>query len=221
MLTVKEFYNSVWGEYADPRYHPITADALKLQSRIVHAWISAQRPQRILDLGCGPAPVVNPNWAPLVVSADIIHEMLLYLRQKDCYEAVCLDARRLPFQEKRFQLIWCSLLVDHIHEVRQWIDELVRVLTPGGTLGLASWQRSRLPSDRYPEGSMCFTMATGEELLVPSFSNWDEALQVLRARDPNMQVESYSIVPDQYILEVAWARVATYCSLRSFLAGHQ
>lgn len=207
MLSVKEFYQRVWEEYADPRYHPITAEALKTQAAVVHAWIKERRPPRILDLGCGPAPVIKQDWAPLVVSADIIPEILLDLKQRGCYETVCLDAGMLPFQDKSFQLVWCGLLLDHSREVRQWIDELVRVLAPGGTLGLASWQRASLPPDRYPEGRMCFTIATGEELFVPSYPNWEEILQVLNAWDTKMQIESYPIVPDQYVLQVAWVQM--------------
>ncbi len=206
MHAVKDFYERVWEEYADPRYHPITAEGLKVQAKRLRVWTNQHRPRAVLDLGCGPAPAIEPDWAPLVVSADLIIAMLSRLRGRDRYRLVCADAGALPFEARTFDLVWCGLLVDHIAEVRPWIHELLRVLTPGGTLGMASWQRSRLPLERYPENKMRFTLSTGQELLVPSYPTWEEALAVLAEVDPEVHPEAYPIVPDEYVLEIALMR---------------
>jgi SAM-dependent methyltransferase len=143
-----------------------------------------------------------------VVCADFVFEMLVHIQADRPGATVCLDARRLPFRDRCFDFIWCGLLIDHIQEPGGWIQELSRVLQPGATLGMACWHRAQLPADRYPEDSrMCYTTARGEELSVVSFPTWEEAVTGLRRKDPHMEMESFSIVPDEYVLQVAWVRI--------------
>jgi len=204
-LSVRDFYRRVWAEYADPRHHPITAAALAVQARVVQRWVRDRQPGRVLDLGCGPAPVLPPRTTSLVVCADLVWEMLRPLRAAAGYPAVCLDARRLPFRRQSFDLVWCGLLVDHIQGVRGWIEELLGVLSPGGTLGLACWDRSRLPRERYPEDSrMRYHPSSGGELRVASYPNWPESLEILKAHDPQMTLEAFPIVPDSYVLQIVF-----------------
>ena len=207
-LPVRDFYKKVWGEYADPVYHPITVHALSTQARLAAGRIGRTNPRRILDLGCGPAPVIEVGSAPLVVSADLVFEMLRHIRKNRSGPALCLDAQRLPFRDRCFDFIWCGLLIDHIREPETWIPDLFRVLAPGATLGMACWQRSELPPERYPDNSrMCYTTARGEELSVMSFPTWDAALGLLEERAAGLELDSYTIVPDEYILQVAWIRI--------------
>lgn len=209
-LPVRDFYKKVWGEYADPVYHPITAHALSTQARVVAGRIGRANPRRILDLGCGPAPVIEVGSAPLVVSADLVFEMLRHIRKNRSGPALCLDAQRLPFRDRSFDFIWCGLLIDHIRDPEGWFQELLRVLLPGATLGMACWQRAELPVERYPDNNrMLYTTAKGEELSVTSFPTWEAALRVLEAKDPGLELVSYPIVPGEYILQVAWIRVPT------------
>lgn len=206
-LSIREFYDKVWPEYADPESHPITAGSLSAQAGIVARRIREAGPRRVLDLGCGPVPVVQAESAPFVLRADLVLTMLLHLTANRPAPTVCLDARRLPFRDRCFDLVWCGLLVDHIEDPEEWIEELLRVLAPKGHLGLACWQRSRLPSDRYPEDSrMCYTTVRGEELSVTSFPTWEAALDVLKHQDPYLEMESLPIVPNEYVLQVAWIR---------------
>jgi SAM-dependent methyltransferase len=209
-LSIKDFYDKVWGEYADPLYHPITAEALSTQARIVAHRIQGDKPGRVLDLGCGPKPVIPVDSAPLVVSADLVFRMLQTIKGNRSGPVLCLDAQRLPFSDHCFDFVWCGLLIDHIRDPKEWIQELFRVLAPGAVLGMACWHRSTLPSERYPEDNqMCYTTAQGEELSVRSFPTWEEALGILRGHDPSMDFDAYTIVPDEYVLQVAWVRSPT------------
>jgi SAM-dependent methyltransferase len=207
-LSIKDFYDKVWGEYADPQYHPITAEALSTQARIVAQRIQRDRPGKVLDLGCGPSPVIPVDAAPLVVCADLVFRMLLHIKENRSGPVLCLDAQRLPFSDDCFHFIWCGLLIDHIRDPKGWIEELLRVLKPGAVLGMACWHRSTLPTERYPDDNrMCYTTSQGEELSVRSFPTWQEALRILRGHDPSMQLDAHTIVPDEYVLQVAWVRV--------------
>ena len=129
-LSIKDFYNKVWGEYADPLFHPITAEGLSTQERVVARRIEEDKPGRVLDLGCGPSPVIPVDAAPLVVCADLVFAMLLNIRQNRSGSVLCLDAQRLPFSDHCFDFIWCGLLIDHMPDPEGWIQELFRVLKP-------------------------------------------------------------------------------------------
>lgn len=208
MEDVKSFYGKVWREYDDSRWHPVTASCLHLQHRLLRSWLERHKPRRVLDLGCGPAPVIQPAQAPLVVSADLVYEMLAEIRRRLACTAVCLDARDLPFRSRAFDLVWCGLLVDHVPEAETWIQALARIVRAGGTLGLAGWDRALLPRDRYPENrSMRYTCSSGEEIKVPSYPNWTEAVEALRRLDPSFSLDTYPVVPGQYELQVAFATI--------------
>jgi len=207
-LPVRAFYDRVWREYADPRHHPITERSLAVQRRVLAAWILQSRPGRILDLGCGPAPVVRSGQAPAVVVADRVLPMLRHIQAGGHPLAVCLDARRLPFRSATFDLVWCGLLVDHVRDLAGWFRELARVLSPGGSLGMACWDRAHLPPERYPQGrEMAYTTAQGEELAVQSLANWEEALERMRGLDPGTRPQLFPVWPDAYTLQIAFARV--------------
>jgi len=206
MNSIRNFYSRIWREYADPQAHPMVSRAIKTQTEALGRRLSRERPRRILDLGCGPSPAAKPQWAPVVVYADIVHPMLIDLKRKLGGRVVCLDAAALPFRADSFGLVWCSLLVDHIAEVRPWIRELIRILEPGGTLALACWDQSLLPAESYPGGSMRYPTASGEVLSAPVYFNWESTKNILREFDSGVHVESYSIVEDAYVLEIAWSR---------------
>jgi len=46
------------------------------------------------------------------------------------------DAFRLPFRDGRFDRVICSEVMEHVHDYPAALRELVRVLRPGGTLGV-------------------------------------------------------------------------------------
>ena len=215
-LTIADFYKKVWQEYADPQSHPITAASLATQTRLIESRIREWKPGSILDLGCGPSPVVPAESSSFVVCADLVLEMLLQTRPSRQRPFVCLDAQELPFRDRCFDLIWCGLLADHIRDVRPWVTELLRVLAAGGTLGLASWDRSLLPKEKYPGNSRMryYCSKDREEFTVPSYPTWNEILQDLKSRDTDTKIENIPVVPGSYVLQVAWVKVGPQIRLQ-------
>jgi len=90
----------------------------------------------LLDAGGGTGRVAQflSGKAHPVVVVDLSCEMLAETREKEDLNPVCSHTETLPFADKIFERI---IMVDALHHVcnqRQTIDELWRVLQPGGSI---------------------------------------------------------------------------------------
>jgi SAM-dependent methyltransferase len=108
---------------------------------------------RVLDVGCGPGnftrdfaraagdgEVVGLDASRTMLEAAVRHggpPNLSYVRG---------DAHRLPFPDRAFDAVCCFAALYLIEEPMRAIDEIVRVLAPGGRVALlASCNRGPLP----------------------------------------------------------------------------
>jgi len=79
------------------------------------------------------AQFMNGKAHPIVV-ADLSYEMLIIASQKDGLSPVCSHTETLPFPDETFARV---IMVDALHHVcnqRHTVDELWRVLQPGGCI---------------------------------------------------------------------------------------
>lgn len=113
---------------------------------------------RVLDLGCGNSPYASlfPN------------RMCLDLRRKPG-AAVVGDAHRLPFAPGSFDLIISTEMLEHTVEPQRIVDEIRRVLRPGGRLLLTT--RFVFPLHDVPGDYFRFTNYG----LAHLFRDWSEA----------------------------------------------
>lgn len=88
-----------------------------------------------LDLGTGPgtiAGVLAPHVGALV-GTDVSPEMLdLFESRTSGAPSVLADAHRLPFNEGSFTLVTCGSVFHHLEDPATVVDEVARVLRPGG-----------------------------------------------------------------------------------------
>jgi ubiquinone/menaquinone biosynthesis C-methylase UbiE len=100
---------------------------------------------RILDVGCGPGAVsallaraTGPEGR--VVGVDLSEEHLARARAHAEVEGLSnvrfewADASDLPFSLGVFDLVYSKFLLMHVPAREEVLDEMVRVLAPGGTL---------------------------------------------------------------------------------------
>ena len=131
LLPSREAY-ALWADTYPPRPHnPL----MEIEQAIVAPIIGSIAPLRALDVGTGSGrylPLLASTGARLVVGVDFSLPMLR--RQTEGVPRVCGDACLLPFRNASFDLVSSSLMVGDVADLAGWIDELARVLAPGGHL---------------------------------------------------------------------------------------
>lgn len=83
--------------------------------------------KRTLDIGC--ANSAYSRHFPNRVGLDI---------EPGTGVDVVADAHDLPFPDSSFELVLCTEVLEHLHTPQRGIDEMYRVLAPGGTLLLTT-----------------------------------------------------------------------------------
>jgi ubiquinone/menaquinone biosynthesis C-methylase UbiE len=137
---------------------------------------------RFLDVGSGTGAVVVPAARMLgpdgmVVATDASFSMLAMLKRKSIGWVAAAKVPELPFSENCFDIVTASFVVSHFEDYKTGLAEMVRVLRPGGRLGVSAWAPAQNPyADTWAEIAGRF--ANIEEL-ARSFHEvipWDESL---------------------------------------------
>jgi SAM-dependent methyltransferase len=91
--------------------------------------------ERALDVACGPGLVATALAAEglRVTGVDLTLEMLRQFPPSGAAR-VCAAAERLPFADRRFDLVVCRNAMHHFFEPGPIAAEIARVLAPGGRL---------------------------------------------------------------------------------------
>lgn len=137
--------NSILAADYDDRAHD---SAIWLQrywqrSRHKHVTDLIAKQGRVLDVGCGSSRIIAAL-PPGSVAIDILHRKLRYAR-KFGRPLVQASGFQLPVRDKSFPCVLCSQVIEHVPKGSPILDELCRVLEPGGRLVLgtpdyANWQ---------------------------------------------------------------------------------
>jgi demethylmenaquinone methyltransferase/2-methoxy-6-polyprenyl-1,4-benzoquinol methylase len=100
-----------------------------------------------LDAGGGTGRISYSlrKWVSDVVIADSSLGMLTQAKKKNCLISVCSNTEVLPFADGTFE---CVIMVDALHHVYDYqvtIDELWRVVKPGGRIVIEEPNIETLP----------------------------------------------------------------------------
>lgn len=136
MVSQKQFYEKYWGnEKAPPEMDP----TIQRRSELLLQTLKDQgieEGDRILDSGCGNGQYTYflhkegyKAWG-VDISHNAIH------KAKQSYPEVEFYVRsleeKLPFDDKYFDAIWSNQVIEHMFDVRVYMQEMSRVLKPGG-----------------------------------------------------------------------------------------
>lgn len=110
--------------------------------------LAALRPEdRVLDLACGTGDLLfaAADRAGFAVGLDLTHRMLQLARKKRPAAVVTGDMLALPFPSRAFSVVTTGYGLRNVPDLRAAIDEIHRVLTPGGRLLSLDFNRPSNP----------------------------------------------------------------------------
>lgn len=102
--------------------------------------VAERRPARVLEVGCGLGELsarIAGELDASVVALDLSPRMVELTRSRGV-EAHLGDVQELPFDDESFDCVAANWMLYHVPDIDRAIDELARVLEPGGRLVAAT-----------------------------------------------------------------------------------
>jgi SAM-dependent methyltransferase len=149
----------VAAEFTGERVVPGQVD-LDLWNEHIARYIFAARlarGKRVLDLGCGTGygSVEISKSAANVTGLDISAETIAHVRQtytQPNLRLICASAAAIPVRDASFDLVVAFEVIEHIEEWRKLLEEVRRILGPGGQLVVSTPNKSYYAESRKLSG---------------------------------------------------------------------
>ncbi|EMF02102.1 methyltransferase domain-containing protein [Streptomyces mobaraensis NBRC 13819 = DSM 40847] len=97
--------------------------------------LHARPGRRFLDVGAGTGDTVRELAAGTgaeAVACDLSRTMCAEMKHAGLRQVVVADSRRLPFEDAVFDGAWADRVLQHVEEPERALDEMLRVVRPGG-----------------------------------------------------------------------------------------
>jgi SAM-dependent methyltransferase len=108
--------------------------------RCVAELLAPRRGERFLEVGVGTgtdARALAARFNVGIVGADVSEAMVDEARRRGLADAVVADVHMLPFRSESFDGAWADRTFQHLADPPAALNELVRVLRPGGRIVIA------------------------------------------------------------------------------------
>jgi SAM-dependent methyltransferase len=138
-----KIYERVWRPAVSRFFLGLSGPRAAKERRIALAMLGVREGDQVIDVGCGPGnytrPLAHAAGDGLTVGLDASEAMVAAAAKRSGGENIAYlrgDACALPFEDESFDVA-CSVGVIHmIEEPLAALDEMVRVLAPGGRLAI-------------------------------------------------------------------------------------
>ena len=136
--TLWKLRNSIAAADYDYRAHDSVIPLQRFWQRSRYRYITEliEGQGAVLDVGCGSSHIIGAL-PPGSVALDVLVNKLRFAR-RFAVPLVRGSGFALPFADESFPCVLCSQVIEHVPMVPSMIDELVRVLKPGGRLVLGT-----------------------------------------------------------------------------------
>ncbi|NLE49903.1 MAG: class I SAM-dependent methyltransferase [Chloroflexi bacterium] len=119
----------------EPSY--VWRDGQERRLRMINHWVDLHG-ACVLEAGCGLGTYssqIRRRYSLCVEAFDIEHERIKFARQ-DTPHAVVAAAEAIPYRSNVFDLVISNEVIEHVGDDRAAVEEMVRVLRPGGRIVL-------------------------------------------------------------------------------------
>ncbi|QDZ18136.1 S-adenosyl-L-methionine-dependent methyltransferase [Chloropicon primus] len=110
---------------------------------------SGAEPKNILDVGCGiggtsrylARKFPNARVTGITISEAQVKRATELAKEQGLanVEFKLVDALNMSFEDDQFDLVWGCESGEHMPDKRRYVEEMTRVLAPGGNLAIATW----------------------------------------------------------------------------------
>lgn len=91
-----------------------------------------------------------------------------------------MDALKMDFPDNSFDMVWACESGEHMPDKKAYVDEMVRVLKPGGTIVIATWCQRETPPAFAPEEKQRLQFLY-DEWSHPHFISIEEYVRLMEA----------------------------------------
>lgn len=103
---------------------------------VIRRSLRGSRFKTILELGCGTSPMLDASAE--TIQTDVSWQALSVLKSASqngkSLRPIACNATRLPFLDESFECVICSEVLEHIEQDQIVLQEIFRVMKPGGEL---------------------------------------------------------------------------------------
>jgi MPBQ/MSBQ methyltransferase len=129
----------------------------------MYAWSKVEannggaKPRKILDVGCGIGGATRRLASKCAGATAEVTGITLSTKQAARATALAaaqnipnakfevMDALAMEFDDDTFDMVWACESGEHMPDKKKYVEEMVRVLKPGGTLVIATWCQRHTP----------------------------------------------------------------------------
>mmetsp|Transcript_14789 Transcript_14789/g.50410 ORF Transcript_14789/g.50410 Transcript_14789/m.50410 type:complete len:422 (+) Transcript_14789:120-1385(+) len=171
---ILEYY---WGEHIHLGFYnksdiqniknPIKSSAVFKETKYkfideMYKWSGAEaggnKPLKVLDVGCGIGGTSrylakklggDTKVTGITLSPNQVQRATELAKEKglDNVEFKVMDALKMEFPDNTFDLVWGCESGEHMPDKYKYVEEMTRVLKPGGTLVIATWCQRETPPE--------------------------------------------------------------------------
>ena len=134
-------YDAVAGEY-ERAWHP----SFEVVARDLLEFVALEPQEAMLDVGTGTGAVAvaaaeraEHAARGFIVGVDPSLPMLRRAREHTTAPLAAARAPGMPFPARTFDVVVANLVISHLERYETGLSDMVRVLRPGGRLGVTTW----------------------------------------------------------------------------------
>jgi MPBQ/MSBQ methyltransferase len=164
-------------------------------------WSESSTPSSILDVGCGIGGTsrqlaerfTNAQVTGITLSPKQVERGMELVKERkiDNCQLKVMDALKMDFPDNSFDLVWGCESGEHMPDKKKYVEEMVRVLKPGGTLVIATWcQREETPATPFTQSEKDKLQFLYDEWAHPYFISKEEYARLLEGTGECKQVKA-------------------------------
>lgn len=153
-------------------------------------WSEAERPAEVLDVGCGIGGTSRhlaktfgegTTVTGITLSPNQVKRATELAKEQGVPNAQfrVMNALEMEFEDNTFDLVWACESGEHMPDKKAYVEEMVRVLKPGGKIVIATWCQRETPPE-FTEKEKSNLKFLYEEWAHPYFISYEEYERLLQ-----------------------------------------